>query len=72
MKWFLVTTLLAGLGVGDAFGRNVINEHSGYYQEGTHYTIVQDVPGNDIGVLIHKDSVWSHIWKTESLADSGD
>jgi hypothetical protein len=49
-----------------ALGRNVINEQSGYYQEGVHYSVVQDYVGNDVGVLIRKNSVWAQIWKFEA------
>ena len=64
MKWFLVTAV-AGLAAFNAVARNVINEHSGYYQKDVHYSIVQS-GSDDIAVLIHKDSVWSQIWEFEA------
>ena len=57
--------VLVGCGVSGAVAGNVISEHSGYYQEDVHYTIVA-VGNGDRGVRIRKDSVWAQIWEFEA------
>ena len=65
MRFTILATIVGGLTVYGAVASNIINEHSGYYQEGVEYSILQS-GGNDVGVLILKDSVWSRIWKFEA------
>lgn len=69
MRSILAITMIMGLVASSAVASNVINEHSGYYQEDVHYSIVQS-GGNDIGVRIHEGSVSSQVWKFEAY-DSG-
>ena len=70
MRWILVLIVVTGLAVSGAVAGNVINEHSGYYQENVHYTIVDDGFGNDLAVRINAGSVSTHVWKFEAY-DSG-
>jgi hypothetical protein len=65
MRSVLMIAVVSGLGMSEAVARNVINEHSDYYQENVHYTIVT-VGNDDRGVLIHRDSVQSIPWEFEA------
>ena len=71
MRWILATTVVAGLAVSGAVASNVINEHSGYYQEDVHYTIVT-YQGNDVGVYINEGSVSTQLWKFEAFDSESD
>jgi len=65
MRAVIVATLAGALFASGAAARNVINEHSGYYQQDVHYSIVKD-GDEDVAVLIRRDSVWAQIWKFEA------
>ena len=72
MRWILATTVVTGLAVSGAVASNVISEHSGYYQENVHYTIVES-SGNDIAVLINEGSNSNYTWQFEAYdSDTGD
>lgn len=65
MRSIVAITILTGLAVPVAVASNVINEHSGYYQESVHYTILTS-GGNDYAVLINEGSVSTQLWKFEA------
>jgi len=58
--------------VSGGVASNVINEHSGYYVENVHYTIVEDVYGNDIGVYINEGSDANYVWEFEAYDSQSD
>ncbi|MBN2446633.1 MAG: hypothetical protein JXO22_07905 [Phycisphaerae bacterium] len=68
MKSLLVVALIATLGACTSLARNVINEH-GPYVENNHFTIEQDLAGNDIAVHILGGSVYDDIWRFEAFDD---
>jgi hypothetical protein len=71
MKSIVAITIVTGLAVPVGVASNVINEHSGYYEEGVHYTILTS-GGNDYAVLINEGSDSDHIWKFEAYDSETD
>ena len=62
-----ITAIVAAIafGVSVTSAGNVINEHSGYYQEDVHYSIL-NLDGNDYAVLILEGSDSAHTWQFEA------